>query len=410
MCYNFLKQHVSGKYRIKAMIRLLKCYKTEIDPTEEQKHKINRTIGVCRFIYNFYIAENKAIYEAEKSFMSGMDFSKWLNNEFVPENPEYLWIKEVSSKAVKQSIMDGEKAFRRFFRKQSGFPRFKKKNRSDVKAYFPKNNPTDWTIERHRLKIPTLGFVRLKEKGYIPNDSMVKSGTVSIKAGRYYVSVLTEADEKPYDVPDGNGIGIDLGIKDFAVVNTMENPFENINKTKSVPDLEKKLTREQRRLSRKYESLKVKNKETKGEATRLNIRKQIIKVQKLHQRLSSIRENHVSQVISQVIKQKPSFITIEDLNVKGMMKNRHLAKAVKGQNFYSFRMKLADQCRKKGIELRIADRWYPSSKLCSECGSIRKDLKLSDRTYRCDACGFVLDRDRNASINLMYAKVYTVAP
>ena len=162
-----------------------------------------RTIGVCRFIYNFYIAENKAIYEAEKSFMSGMDFSKWLNNEFVPENPEYLWIKEVSSKAVKQSIMNGEKAFKKFFRKQSGFPRFKKKSRSDVKAYFPKNNATDWTIERHRLKIPTLGFVRLKEKGYIPNDSMVKSGTVSIKAGRYYVSVLTEAAEIPMMCPKG---------------------------------------------------------------------------------------------------------------------------------------------------------------------------------------------------------------
>ena len=190
----------------------------------------------------------------------------------------------------------------------------------------------------------------------------------------------------------------------------MENPFENINKTKSVRDLEKKLKREQRRLSRKYESLKVKNKETKGEATRLNIHKQIIKVQKLHQRLSSIRENHVNQVISLVIKQKPSFITIEDLNVKGMMKNRHLAKAVKGQNFYSFRMKLADKCRRNGIELRIADRWYPSSRLCSQCGSIRKDLKLSDRTYRCDACGFVIDRDRNASINLLNAKVYIVAP
>ena len=391
------------------MIRVLKSYKTEIHPTEKQKHKINRTIGVCRFIYNFYIAENKEIYKAEKSFMSGMDFSKWLNNEFLPENPEYLWIREVSSKAVKQSIMNGEKAFRKFFRKQSGFPRFKKKNRSDVKAYFPRNNRTDWTIERHRLKIPTLGFVRLKEKGYIPMDSMVKSGTVSMKAGRYYVSVLIEADEKPYDVPEGNGIGIDLGIKDFAVVNTMENPFANINKTKSVRDLEKRLKREQRRLSRKYESLKVRNKETKGGATRQNIHKQTIKVQKLHQRLSWIRENHINQVIRQVIRQKPRFITIEDLKVRGMMKNRHLAKAVQGQNFYSFRLKLADKCRKNGIELRIADRWYPSSRLCSECGSIRKDLKLSDRTYRCNACGLVIDRDRNASINLMNAKVYNVA-
>ena len=140
-----------------------------------------------------------------------------------------------------------------------------------------------------------------------------------------------------------------------------------------------------RRLSRKYESLKVRNKETKGEATRQNIHKQTIKVQKLHQRLSCIRGNHVNQVIFQVIRQKPRFITMEDLNVKGMMKNRHLAKAVQSRNFYSFRLKLADKCRRNGIELRIADRWYPSSWLCSECGSIRKDLKLSDRTYRCDA-------------------------
>src|SRR5690554_3502048 len=231
-------------------------------------------------------------------------------------------------------------------------------------------------------------------------DSMVKSGTVSMKAGRYYVSVLIEAEEKPYDIPEGNGIGIDLGIKDFAVVSTMENPFTNINKTKFVRGLEKRLKREQRRLSRKYESLKVRNKEMKGEATRQNIHKQTIKVQKLHQRLSCIRENHINQVIIQVIRQKPRFITMEDLNVKGMMKNRHLAKAVQSQNFHSFRLKLADKCRRNGIELRIADRWYPSSMLCSECGSIRKDLKLSDRTYRCDACGLVIDRDRNASINL----------
>ena len=185
----------------------------------------------------------------------------------------------------------------------------------------------------------------------------------------------------------------------------MENPFANINKTKSVRDLEKRLEREQRRLSRKYESLKVRNKETKGGATRQNIHKRTIKVQKLHQRLSCIRGNHINQVI----RQKPRFITLEDLNVKGMMKNRHLAKAVQSQNFYSFRLKLADKCRRNGIELRIADRWYPSSRLCSECGSIRKDLKLSDRTYRCDACGLVIDRDRNASINLLNAKVYTVA-
>ena len=154
---------------------MLKSYKTEINPTQEQKQKINRTIGTCRFIYNFYLAHNKEIYEKESRFVSGYDFSKWLNNKFIPNNPEYLWIKDVSSKAVKHSIMDGDKAFKRFFKKQSRFPKFKKKGRNNVKAYFPKNNKTDWLIERHRLKIPTLGFVQLKEKGYIPTNAKVMS-------------------------------------------------------------------------------------------------------------------------------------------------------------------------------------------------------------------------------------------
>ena len=147
---------------------MLRAYKTEINPTQEQKSKLNQTIGVCRYIYNFYLAHNKEIYEQEKRFVSGMDFSKWLNNEYLPNNPEYQWIKNVSSKAVKQAIMNGEKAFKRFFKGISKFPRFKKKKSQDVKCYFPKNNKTDWTVERHKVKIPTIGFIRLKEKGYIP--------------------------------------------------------------------------------------------------------------------------------------------------------------------------------------------------------------------------------------------------
>ena len=391
------------------MTILLKSYKTEINPSEEQAHKINKTIGVCRFIYNFYIAKNKEVYECEKRFVSGMDFSKWLNNDFIPNNSEYKWIKDVSSKAVKQSIMNGEKAFKKFFMKKSGFPKFKKKSKSDVKAYFPKNNRTDWTIERHRVKIPTLGFVRLKEKGYIPTDSKVKSGTVSVRAGRYYVSILVEVEDVVPEKQTGEGVGIDVGIKDFAIVNTIENPFININKTKRVIELEKRLKREQRKLSRKYESLKIKNKKEKGEATRQNINKQIVVVQKLHQRLSNIRENYINQVVNQIIGRKPSYITIEDLNVKGMMKNRHLAKAVQKQNLYSFRVKLTNKCKQSGIELRIVDRWYPSSKTCSECGSIKSDLKLSDREYVCTECGCIMDRDKNASINLANAKVYKVA-
>lgn len=390
------------------MTMWLRSYKTEINPTQEQIFKINRTIGVSRFIYNFYLSKNKEIYEEDQKFMSGYDFSKWLNNDFIPNHPEYQWIKEVSSKATKQSIMNGEKAFKKFFKKQSKFPRYKKKSKSDVKAYFPKNNATDWTVDRHKIKIPTLGFVRLKEKGYIPSHVKVKSGHVSKKAGRYYVSVLVETEEKYPHKPVGVGLGIDLGIKDFAIVSTMDKPFVNINKTKSVKDLEKKLKREQRRLSRKYESLKKKIKK-EGVATRQNIQKQIVKVQKLHQRLSNRRENYTNQVVNQIVRQEPSHITIEDLNISGMMKNRHLSKAIQKQNFYSFRLKLTNKCKQNGIELRIVDRWYPSSKTCSMCGSIKKDLKLSDRAYVCSECGCAIDRDKNASINLANAKVYKVA-
>ena len=385
-----------------------KAYKMEINPTDKQKSKIHRTIGVSRFIYNIYIARNKEIYEREGKFVSGMDFSKWLNNEYIPNNQEMKWIKEVSSKATKQAIMNGDKSFRDFFKKAKGFPKFKKKKNQDVKAYFPKNNKTDWTIERHRVKIPTLGWIRLKEFGYIPVNSIVKSGTVSQKADRYYVSILVEETDIKISNPNNAGVGIDLGIKEFAVCSDGIK-FKNINKTSTVKKVEKKLKREQRKLSRKYESLKIRNKNIKeGRATRQNIQKQVVKVQRLHQRLANIRTDYINKTVFSIVKQKPSYITIEDLNVKGMMKNKHLSKAIASQKFFKFKTKLTVKCKENHIELRIVDRFYPSSKTCSQCGKVKKDLKLSDRIYKCD-CGFTIDRDLNASINLKNAKEYKIA-
>jgi putative transposase len=388
---------------------LLKSYKTEINPTLEQIQKINQTIGTCRFVYNFYLAHNKETYEKEKKFVSGMDFSKWINNEFIPNNKNYKWIKEVSSKSVKQSIMNAEKAFKRFFKHQSGFPGFKKKGKSDVKMYFVK---TDSKViipcERHRIKIPTLGWVRIKEKGYIPTNSethTIKSGCVSCRAGRYYVSVLVEEIQKDQPILNDFGIGIDLGIKEFAITSNGIIK-KNINKTATVRKLEKQLKREQRCLSRKYDDYKKRKK--KGEATRQNIQRQQLKVQKLHQQIENNRTDYVNKCVNEIVKTKPSYITIEDLNVSGMMKNRHLSKAVASQKFYEFRTKLETKCKENGIELRVADRWYPSSKLCHECGCIKKDLKLSDREYICD-CGYHTDRDYNAALNLRDAKTYKIA-
>ncbi|MDM0977595.1 transposase [Clostridium perfringens] len=390
------------------MKKLKRAYKIEINPTAEQKSKIHQTIGVSRFIYNFYIAHNKEIYAREGKFVSGMDFSKWLNNKYIPNNKDMKWIKEVSSKATKQAIMNGDKAFRDFFKKAKGFPRFKKKKNQDVKAYFPKNNKTDWTLERHRVKIPTLGWVRLKEFGYIPVNSIVKSGTVSQKADRYYVSILVEENDKKVYKSTNEGVGIDLGVKEFVVCSDGIK-FKNINKTSTVKKIEKKLKREQRKLSRKYESLKIRNKNIKeGRATRQNIQKQVVKVQKLHQRLTNIRTDYINKIVSSIIKQKPNYITIEDLNVKGMMKNKHLSKAIASQKFFEFKTKLTFKCKENHIELRIVDRFYPSSKTCSNCGEIKQDLKLSDRIYKCD-CGLTIDRDLNSSINLKNAKEYKIA-
>ena len=386
------------------MKKLLKSFRTEINPTAEQKIKINKTIGTCRYVYNFYLSHNKSLHDKGEKFMTGKSFSVWLNNEYIPNNPDKAWIKEVSSKSLKKSIEDGCTAFTRFFKGQSGFPKFKKKGKSDVKMYFVKNNPKDCRCERHRVNIPTLGWVRIKEKGYIPTTKdgwKIKSGTVSMKAGRYYISVLAEVTDVKIISHGNSGIGIDLGVKELAVVSDGK-IYKNINKSARVKKLEKKLRREQRCLSRKYENLK------KGESAQKNIQKQKLKVQRLHHRINNIRTDYINKVIAEIVKTKPSYIVIEDLNVKGMMKNRHLSKAVASQKLYEFRIKLKSKCDDNGIELRVVDRWYPSSKLCHRCGCIKKDLKLSDRIYRC-GCGYIEDRDFNAALNLRDAKTYEVA-
>ena len=248
--------------------------------------------------------------------------------------------------------MNAERAFKRFFKHQSGFPKFKKKGKSDVKMYFVKTD-----------------------------------------------------SQKAQPILNDFGIGIDLGIKEFAITSNGIIK-KNINKTATVRKLEKQLKREQRCLSRKYEDYK-KRKE-KGEATRQNIQRQQLKVQKLHQQIENNRTDYVNKCVNEIVKTKPSYITIEDLNVSGMMKNRHLSKAVVSQKFYEFRTKLETKCKENGIELRVVDRWYPSSKFCHACGCIKKDLKLSDREYICD-CGYHTDRDYNAALNLRDAKTYKIA-
>ena len=399
---------------------MLKAFKTEIAPNEEQKIKIIRSIGVARFLYNQYIAYNRRLYkmyqrglldEKQKHFVTANDFDKYVNHKLKKELP---WIDQCGSKARKKALVNAEQAFRRFFAGVSGFPNFKKKANQDVKLYFPRNNKGDWKIWRHKLMIPTLKQVKLKEYGYLPVGLVAINGTVSYVTGRFYVSVVVDIDEKSKHNKDlescyamqTKGIGIDLGVKDLAIVSDGK-VFRNINKSSKVKGLEKRLRRGQRRLSRKYEFRKKKGGRTATSSA--NIDKQKLKVQKLHQRITRIREDYENKTIHEVVKQKPRFITVEDLNVKGMMKNRHLAKAIAAQRFNHLLAKLKRKAEMIGIEFREVDRFYPSSKTCHACGYIHKGLKLKDRVYVCPKCSYTADRDYNASLNLRDAGEYRIA-
>ena len=384
---------------------MYKTLKIELNLTEEQKIQVNKTIGVERFIYNEYIKYNQEQYELGNKFVNAYKFSKYINHIYLPNNPDKKWIKDVSSKSVTRAMIYGENAFKNFFKGLSGFPVFKKKSKNNLGAHFVKDNKTDFEFYRHKIKIPTLKFVRLKEYGYIPKDANIKSGTITKIVDRYFLSLIIEVDDiVKTENKSTNGLGIDLGIKDTAICsNGMI--FKNINKTKKVKKIKKKIKRVQRKMARSIEyskSHKIKLIDLK------NFYKKKLKLQRLFYRLDCIRNDYNNKIVNEITRTKLKYITIEDLKISNMMKNRHLSKAIQEQNFYAIRTKLINKCKERNIELRLVDRFYPSSKTCSNCGNIKKALKLHNRIYKCSACGLELDRDFNASINLEKAEIYKV--
>lgn len=388
----------------------MKAYKTEIYPTKEQIKLIHQTCGNVRYIYNQYIATNFERLEKKEPILWGYDYSKMINHD--PMIPS--WLKTVSSKALKQAIMNAEGALRAYLKGDKGKPNFKKKSK-DNSFYLTQGIK----VERHRIFLPTLKWVRLKEFGYIPKD--ISSVTVSVKNGRYYISCLSKTETDERIATSGEGIGIDFGLKDQFI--TKDQTIPSINKSKKVRKLEKKLRREQRSLSRRYEA-NMKNKvyyksgAKKGQLKSFewirplheckNLRKQQLIVNKIYERLSRIRTDYNQKALQSILKRKPSFIVIEDLNIKGLMKNKHLSKAISQAQWYKSRVFLQQQCEKLGIELRLAPRFYPSSKLCSNCGYKNVNLKLKDRSWECPDCHVVHNRDENAAINLEKCVDYTV--
>ena len=389
----------------------MKAYKTEIYPTKEQIKLIHQTCGNVRYIYNQYIATNFKRLEKNEPVISGYDYSKMINHD--PTIPN--WLKTVSSKALKQAIMNADGALRAYLKGNKGKPKFKKKSKHNSFYLIG----ASFKVERHRIFLPTLKWVRLKEFGYIPKD--ISSVTVSVKNGRYYISCLSKTETDERVATSGEGIGIDFGLKDQFI--TKDQTIPSINKSNKIRKLEKKLRREQRSLSRRYENnmtnkFYYKSGAKKGQLKSFewkrplheckNLQKQQRIVSKLYERISRIRTDYNRKGLQSILKRKPSFIVIEDLNVKGLMKNKHLSKAVSQAQWYMSRLFLQQQCEKLGIELRLAPRFYPSSKLCSNCGYKNVDLKLKDRSWECPDCHVVHNRDKNAAINLEKCVDYTV--
>ncbi len=380
---------------------MIKSVKVMLIPNNKQQSKMFQYVGASRFAYNWALAKQQENYKDGGKFISDGDLRK----EFTQfkKQEEYSWLNSISNNVTKQAIKDACDSYKRFFKGYSKFPRFKSKKRS--KASFYQDNCKIKFTETHvkvegftsskKKNKQKINWIRLSEKGRIPTNCKYSNPRISFDGINWWISVGIEYENK-LEMPTSQGIGIDLGIKDLAICSD-KYVYKNINKTKEVKKIEKKRRRLQRQVSRKYEL----NREGRSYKETSNIKKLKKELLKVNRRLTNIRHNYLHQTTTEIINRKPIFIVLESLNVVGMMKNKHLAKAIQQQCFYEFYRQIQYKCLWNNIKFIEADRFYPSSKTCSECGSVKKQLKLSEREYICEECGCVIDRDYNASVNLM---------
>lgn len=365
--------------------------KVRLYPTKEQEQKLWQSVGTARFIYNYTLAKQEENHRNGGKFITDGIIRKELTQL---KKSELTWLNEVSNNVAKQAVKDACNAYKRFFKGLANKPKFKSKKKSKPSFY---NDTSKLKVKEKKVLIEKVSWIKTSEqlpicKYYNPR--------ITYDNKYWYISVGIEVDKKQEELTDIS-LGIDLGLKDLAICSDGK-IFKNINKTIKVKKLEKRLKQKQRQISRKYEMNKIKKEG--GVRCQFIKTKNIEKLENttklIHRKLANIRNNYLHQVTTSIVKTKPYRIVIEDLNVSGMMKNKHLSDSVRKQCFYKFRQYITYKAELNGIELIVADRWYPSSKTCSQCGSIKKDLKLKDRVYRCPHCGAVIDRDLNAAINL----------
>lgn len=365
--------------------------KIRVYPTKEQEQKMWQSVGTARFVYNWVLAKQEENYKNCGKFISDSDLRKQITQ--LKKN-ELSWLNEVSNNVAKQAVKDACNAYKRYFKGIANKPKFKSRKRSKPSFY---NDTSKLKVKGNFVLLEKIGWVKIKER--IPIGVKYTNPRISYDNKYWYISVGIE-QEKPKVELTGEVIGIDVGIKNLATCSN-GTVFKNINKTRVIKQLEKRLRRLQRKVSNKYQQ----NKKGKEYVKTGNIIKLERQIKLLHRRLVNIRVNHLHQSTNKIVKAKPSKIVMETLNIKSMMKNKHLSKAIAQQCLYAFKKQLKYKCEWYGIEFIEADRWYASSKICSGCGHKKIKLSLSERVYKCDCCGLVIDRDYNASINLSRYKL-----
>ena len=357
-------------------------------PTKEQMIIFKKASGTTRFVYNLMISENKKLYNnhlqskenGKSPFINGYDFGKYITE--LKKLPEYSWLSEVSSKVAKQACLDCDNAFKRFFKKLSNFPKFKKKGIKD--SFYVRYDSIKAT--QRGFKCEKLREIKTSEP--IPKADKYYNPHIVYDGKYWYITFGIDVPEKINENNSGKTLGIDLGIKTFATASD-GTVIPNINKSRKPKSVYRKIKYFQRKLNRCK----------KGSNNRIKVVK---KLQLLHRTLRCIRSNYIHQATTMLVKTKPVKIVIECLNVLGMLKNRKLSRAISEAGFYEFARQLEYKCKLYGIEFLKADRFFPSSKLCSKCGCKKNKLKLSERTYHCEHCRNIMDRDLNAAINLSY--------
>lgn len=363
-------------------------------PNNKQRTKLFQSAGVARWAYNWVIEQQELSYNLGGKFIQDNDLRKTLT--MLKKGNKLSWLNEYSNEITKQAIKDACQAYGKFFKGLARKPKFKSKKKSKPSFYDDANN---LVIKNGRVKITKIGYIKLAEKDRIPQGVKYYNPRITFDGLNWYISVGVEFEPKELEGNITEGVGVDLGVKELAIVSNGV-VYPNVNKRKKVRKLEKKLKRLQRKASRGYEKLKNEGGESRYNKKGKNLKKLENDVKKVYKRLKDIRLNNLHQITSKLVRNKPDYVVIEDLNIRGMLKNLHLSKAIQQQMLYEFRRQIEYKCLWNIVSLIIVDRWYPSSKLCSRCGHKKHDLKLSDRIYICPECGLVMDRDMNAAINL----------